>query len=692
MRSSSLARRPPAVRTLSPGSWRRVALPFGVLALEIVLFKLCKLEILVQRQSQATGLLDTDSALTAVVAQNAAPLILPLLVGTLLVLKLRSRLSMTARLCTVLATGGVLLGLMRLVLPEPPSWLSWDFVRAAHADLALLLAAAAAFALLLEHTRGRMRVATLTVLYLATAALMLIVSLDFGYFAVTGSLADAFLLRYALTNAADLTYVLGHELASPNLLIALVPLAVCAGAVWIERRARRQAETGDAPGLAWLVVPAVLLAGVPGAVSGAAAQLGSSSYASLLVDLFRSPPWEAAAPTDAPDEAPLFETRGLRFAAGAHTRPLNVVVVVLESQRDPSRLERGATPFLDRLATRALVIDELYAVVPHTNRALVPILCGIYPRIAQGFAADVPGECLPGLLRPHGYASAFFTTATLEFEQKGELLAAMGYDEVHGAEDLDGRGFEKINYFGYEERATLTPLLAWIERQQQAKRPFLATTLTLSPHHPYAVPRGHARRSVSHEHRAVDRYLDALGYVDGFVAELVSGLEARGLMESTLIVLVGDHGEAFGEHGLHFHSAVMWDEGLHVAGMLLVPGLEPGHVHGVRSQLDLLPTIADVLGLSLAGGALPGSSLLAPAPAERTLYHASWIENQSMALRRGTRKYVYHYRRAPLEAYDTAHDPLERTDLAGRMTPAETAAVELELLRWRGRVNQKYRR
>jgi hypothetical protein len=220
---------------------------------------------------------------------------------------------------------------------------------------------------------------------------MLIVGLDFGYFAATGSLADAFLLRYALTNAADLTYVLGHELLSPNLVIALVPLLVCAGAIWIERRARRRAQPGDAPGLAWLVVPAVLLAGVPGAVSGTAAQLGSSSYANLLVDLFRSPPWEAAAPSDAPDEAPLFDTGGLRFVAGARTRPLNVVVIVLESQRDASRLERGATPFLDRLAKRALVVDELYAVVPPSRRDSPPT-CR---------ARACPGCCVPsGTPRP----------------------------------------------------------------------------------------------------------------------------------------------------------------------------------------------------------------------------------------------------------------------------------------------------
>ena len=693
MTSSRLRGGRPAVRSLSPASWRSIALPLGVLALEVLLFKLSKLEILVERQSEARGFLDTDPALTAVVARNAAPLLLPVLVATFVVFRLRARgrLSATGKLCTFLATCAALLAAMRVALPAPPAWLSWDFVRATHADLALLFGVAAVFVFLLEHTRGRLRVATLVALHLATFALMLVVSLDFGYFAVTGSLADAFLLRYALGNAFDLSYVLGHELHSTNLLLALLPILVCAGAVWIERRARGPLPARAAPGLAWLVVPAILLAGIPGAVSGTAGQLRSSSYVGLLADLFRSPPWEAAALSVATDDTPLFDTQALRFAATPRTRPLNVVVVVLESQRSPARLEPGVTPFLDGLAGRALVVDDMYAVVPHTNRALVPILCGIYPRIAQGFAGDVPGRCLPALLRPLGYASAFFTTATLEFERKGELLAAMGYDEVHGAEALDGHGFEKINYFGWEDRAELAPLLAWAERQQRANRPFLLTTLTLAPHHPYSVPPGYAHRSVSHEHRAVDRYLDALGYVDAVVGDLVSGLEARGLLESTLLVLVGDHGEAFGEHGLQFHSAVMWDEALHVVAMLAAPGLAPGHVQGTRSQLDLMPTIADVLGLSVEGAGVPGSTLLGPVPADRTLYHASWIENQSMALRRGTRKYVYHYRRAPLEAYDTSRDPLERDDLAGRMTPEETAAVELELLRWRGRVNERYR-
>ena len=65
------------------------------------------------------------------------------------------------------------------------------------------------------------------------------------------------------------------------------------------------------------------------------------------------------------------------------------------------------TPFLDRLASRALVVDEMYAVVPHTNRALVPILCGIEPRIAQGYGTSVPGTCLPALLHAQGWFQGY---------------------------------------------------------------------------------------------------------------------------------------------------------------------------------------------------------------------------------------------------------------------------------------------
>jgi arylsulfatase A-like enzyme len=371
-------------------------------------------------------------------------------------------------------------------------------------------------------------------------------------------------------------------------------------------------------------------------------------------------------------------------------RRSNVVLVVLESQRSAARLPPGTTPFLDGLAGRGVVVEQMLAVVPHTNRALVPILCGIPPRIQQGFAPEVPGACLPALLGPHGYASAFFTTATLEFERKGDLLRDMGFEAVHGGELHEGGGFARVNYFGWEDRALVAPALAWVDRTRAAGNPFVLALLTLTPHHPYRVPAAARRRSrTTGDPQAA--YLDALAYVDATLAELWAGFEQRGLLDDTLFVFVGDHGEAFGEHGMRFHSAVIWEEALHVQALLVHPGVLPagGRIAGPRDHTDLVPTIAALLGFRLEGGSLPGRSLLEPPP-ERALYHATWIDNQAMALRRGTRKWVYHYRRRPVQLFDLGADPAERHDLGAALSPEEADAIELELLRWRRRVNERY--
>jgi hypothetical protein len=103
-----------------------------------------------------------------------------------------------------------------------------------------------------------------------------------------------------------------------------------------------------------------------------------------------------------------------------------------------------------------------------------------------------------------------------------------------------------------------------------------------------------------------------------------------------------------------------------------------------------LPTVFELLGFELLDGDLPGQSLLSPVADGRRLYHATWIENQSMALRVGSRKYVYHYRRKPMEVFDLSVDPFERNDIAATIPPGELKAVELELLVWRNRVNMLY--
>ncbi len=681
----------------APGAvWQRVLLLLGPLTLQVILFKVIKYAVLNREGAQA---LSRAELVTTLFVENAPlPLLLSGLAFCVLALFFMRHPGSTPALfplffAIVVGSGAVLDQVLAYDLP----WLSVEFFEVIRQDLLFFGILTLVFLGWLGYGRGRWRSTGVVVLHGFVLVCMLLSSMEFGYFVLTGSLADVYLLRYSLGNVGNLSFAMSHELSGDKLIFMVVPFVVVLLPVVIERFRRRE-RPARSYGIKAVWAPVLLLWLVPhAALSPVAAPIAGNTFVDWTAEWFREPAWESAALERSDRSGRLvFDTAHLRLAGTADTRRWNVVMVIMESARARSLTPYNAalqtTPFLDSLARQGLMVEQMYAVVPHTNKALVPLLCGIFPHLSQDDDPRLPGVCLPRLLHPMGYATAFFTPAKLSFENKDRLLENMGFEGRFGDASFDPSGFSKVNYFGREDRIMLRPSLAWVDARHREGQPFFLTYLTLASHHPYGLPRGMKPGPFAGPETDENAYLNTLAYTDAFLRDLYAGFAERGLLESTLFIIVGDHGEAFGEHGRRFHSAVVWDEGLHVPALLLNPVLfpEPGRITGVRQQIDLLPTLAQVLGMRLEGGWLPGVSLLEPVPNDRKLYHAGWIENQSMALREGNRKVVYHYRRKAMEAYDLSTDPLERRTLIAGYTPAQREALELELLLWRKRVNDVY--
>jgi arylsulfatase len=85
------------------------------------------------------------------------------------------------------------------------------------------------------------------------------------------------------------------------------------------------------------------------------------------------------------------------------------------------------------------------------------------------------------------------------------------------------------------------------------------------------------------------RRLHAAGirFVDSLVGDLVAGLEERGRLDRTLLVVTSDHGEAFGEHGFHGHMVGLHAETLHVPLVMRHPSLEAGSAPCTRPSSGL---------------------------------------------------------------------------------------------------------
>ncbi|RVU41466.1 LTA synthase family protein [Lujinxingia sediminis] len=371
-------------------------------------------------------------------------------------------------------------------------------------------------------------------------------------------------------------------------------------------------------------------------------------------------------------------------------RPKHVALIVLESTRARSlsvyNPELDTTPFLAALAEKSLVAERAHAVVPHTSKALVATLCGIEPRlnmpITESYPGALPARCLADLLRQRGFATAFFQSATEHFEGRRQLIDNMGYEHFLPVDEMRTRGFEKANYFGYEDDIMLEPGRTWLSEQK--KRPTFLTYLTLTPHHDYLAPERYGHHDFDPDEELND-YHNTIRYVDHFVANVMAQYKELGFYEDTLFVIVGDHGEGFGEHGRRQHDNVIYQEGLHIPMMLYSPALPDlaGRVEPPVSQIDLLPTIASLLGYALDTD-YPGVDLR-EAPEERSIFSHCWYERRCMASIRGDDKYIHHFDTQPDERFDLGADPLETSSALARHD--DNAARERELHTWRASVN-----
>jgi arylsulfatase A-like enzyme len=172
-----------------------------------------------------------------------------------------------------------------------------------------------------------------------------------------------------------------------------------------------------------------------------------------------------------------------------------------------------------------------------------------------------------------------------------------------------------------------------------------------------------------------------LHYADQALGSLLDGLHQRGLTDGTLIVVVGDHGQAFGQHeGNYGHTLFLYEENVHVPLVFAAPGAIRGplRIGRIASHIDLAPSILDLLGLPAPPG-YQGVSLLRGPPGMAlffTDYSLGFV-----GLRDGRWKFIYQLEDGRSKLFDLADDPGETMNLAEQQ-PERVAVYREHLLRW----------
>jgi lipoteichoic acid synthase len=387
-----------------------------------------------------------------------------------------------------------------------------------------------------------------------------------------------------------------------------------------------------------------------------------------------------------------------RLLPTPRTEKRNVVLVHLESTRaqsvTPYNEDLKTTPFLDELAKSSLLAKRAYTTVPHTSKASVSANCGVYPHLVttatEALPEGIPAPCLAALLTQQGYNSVFFQSSTKRFENFQGLVRSFGYEEYYPLESMDEEGFEKTNYFGYEDDMMLEPSEEWLK--EHGNEPFVAEYLTGTGHHDYQCLNTHYGSEDFADEEPLNSYLNCMRLQDHFLKNLIDQYKELGLYEDTIFVIFGDHGEGFGEHGLLGHNDTIYEEGLKVPFLIHAPGwFENGkQVEGLSNHTDILPTVLELLGYEVENGEYPGYSLLREPPEDRILYFSCWFEEACLASIEGTEKYIYHYGDRPDEIFDLQRDSSEQHNLGGEHPKDELDKRREDLSAWRSSVQAEY--
>ena len=340
----------------------------------------------------------------------------------------------------------------------------------------------------------------------------------------------------------------------------------------------------------------------------------------------------------------------------------NVVIFIFEGVQyvytSLADTDNSLTPHLSSLAAQGAQFTNARSSVTHTTKALFAMLTGRFPSASEDLAEAVPAvRQYAGLAtivyRQLGYRTAFFQSAKGEFESRPGLVHNLGFDKFWARDDLNDPN-SYIAYLACDEFAMLEPIAEWIRQDEE---PFLLVILCSVTHDPYDVPQWYGEPAKE----PVERYRQTIQYTDGFLRELDANLAGLGLADNTIFCVVGDHGEAFGEHGLSGHDQIAYEEALRVPFCLRAPSLvAPGtKVTQPVSSIDLTPTLLGLLGFETAGAGFDGIDALGVIPQGRRVYFCGWVREGPSGFAVGQSKYVYDPADKSVCLYDLLADPGE---------------------------------
>ncbi|MCW5807495.1 MAG: sulfatase-like hydrolase/transferase [Deltaproteobacteria bacterium] len=349
---------------------------------------------------------------------------------------------------------------------------------------------------------------------------------------------------------------------------------------------------------------------------------------------------------------------------------------------------RDTTPRLAELVAKSTSFTFAQAPSAGTMASIPAILTSKY--FHSGIALDEnrpagtppkimdENTTLPEIMRRGGYRTGVIGSH--------EWWNDWGLDQGVDKADYDNTIGEKPDAYRVAADKVTDHALGWIARQQ-GKKWFLWAHY-IDPHgryvaHPDVVDYGSTEP---------DLYDAELRWTDQELGRLLDELVRLPSHGKTIVIITSDHGDSMGEHGIPVgtHGSALYKEMLHVPLIFYVPDGKPRAMRGAVTNLDVVPTVAELAGIDVHDLTFEGKSLVPQLfygreERERVVFAETNAPGKQRAAISEQWKLIYYLSSNLYELYDLLADPQEKTNLASQSPPA-LAQMKAQLETWMNRV------